>query len=401
MNVLMVATTFPRWKDDSEPAFIYEIARGLLRQGIEVTILSPHTARSLEREEWNGMKIIRFHYFYPHSLERLCYKGGILANFKKDFLAKVEMPFLFISEFVYLWRIVKNSRIDIVHSHWLFPQGLIAAFLKKIIKFRLVVTVHSGLISKEKGVLSRWLVRFIHRQADAVTVNSMSNLKNMMDITGPAKLFKIPMGVETEVFSPIHRNETMKRELAGDGLLLLTVARFVEVKGHEYLIKAMAEVARRDGKIKLALIGSGPLEDKMKSLVKDCKLSERIIFLGEKTRSEINKYFASSDIFILPSIICPGGYTEGFGYSLIEALASGVPVIASSVGGITDIVRDKENGFLVKEKDPHELSQKILELSSDAGLRSRLGKSGLEYVRQNFSQDKVIQDFLNLYKKIL
>lgn len=397
----MVATTFPRWKDDSEPAFIYGIAKGLVQQGVEVKVLSPHTAGALEREEWNGVKIIRFHYFYPHSLERLCYRGGILANFKKDFLAKVEIPFLFISEFIYLWRIVKNARIDIVHSHWLFPQGLVAAFLKKIIKFRLIVTVHSGLISREKGRLFKGLVRFIYRQAEAITVTSKSNLKNLIDITGQDKVFRIPMGIEAEEFSPIHRNETMRRELAGDGILLLTVARFVEVKGHEYLIKAMAEVSKRDGKIRLAFIGSGPLEDKIRRMVRDYKLSDRIIFLGEKTRSEIKKYFASSDIFILPSITCPGGYTEGFGYSLIEALSSGVPVIASSVGGITDIVRDKENGFLVKEKDPYELSQKILKLSYDANLRARLGKSGLEYVRQNFSQDKVRQDLLNLYQRIL
>jgi glycosyltransferase involved in cell wall biosynthesis len=401
LKVLMVATTFPRWKDDSEPAFIYGIAKGLVKKGVEVTVLSPHTAHSLEREQWNGMKIIRFHYFYPHKLERLCYGGGIIANFKKDFLARIEMPFLFISEFISILRIVKRDDIDIVHSHWLFPQGLIAAFLKKILKFRLVVTVHSGHMSGGKPGIVKKLIRFIYRQADAVTANSISNMENMMSITGGDKLVRIPMGIDTEKFSPFNRNERVRKEFAGGGILLLTVARFVEVKGHEYLIKAMAEVAGRDGGVRLALIGTGPLENRLRRLVRDYKLEDRIMFMGEKSRSEIKKYFASSDIFVLPSVICSGGYTEGFGFSLLEALSSGVPVIATSVGGITDIVRDGENGLLVKEKDPSALSDKILELSHDGKLRERLGRAGLEYVRTTFSADKTVQDFLSLYKRIL
>lgn len=397
MKVLMVTSTLPRWKGDTVPAFVLELAEKLSEGGLEIMILAPH-ARSARGYEKTGKLIIkRFYYFFPPCLERLAYGGGVLPNFKKSLLAKMELPFFLLSQFLNVFWTVKSQKIDIVHSHWLLPQGLTNALLRRLIKFRHIVTAHAGMGTKENFFLSR-IIKFILNSADAITTNSRWNAELLSAFTRK-RIDIIPMGVDTDRFNPLKRDEGLTNSLSQGALMVLGVGRWVEVKGYEYLIMAMAKVVKKINDIKLVLIGFGPEEDRLRKLTAELDLIAKIIFIKGVGRKEINAYFASSDIFILPSISRKDGSSEGFGLSLIEAMSSGIAVIGSRVGGIVDIIKDRETGLLVKEKDPDSLAQRILLLAEDSALRKRLAEQGRIYVRENFSWKKTGEKFHALYKK--
>jgi len=398
MRILMVSSTFPRWKNDSVPSFVLELAEELSSKGLEIMILAPHTRGARIYEKMGSLTVKRFYYFFPPHLERLAYGGGILPNLKKSILAGIQLPFFLVSQFLNIFWIVMTKKIDIVHSHWLLPQGLITAMVSKIIKFRHLVTAHAGMLTRQ-NIFSKRVIKFILNRTDAITTNSRWNAE-LLSKFSRKEIDVIPMGVDTDRFNPLKRNEQLRNKLCNNGLLILAVGRWVEVKGYEYLIMAMEKVVKKISGVKLVLIGFGPEENRLKKLTADIDLSDKIIFIKGVERDEINAYFASSDIFVLPSISRKDGSTEGFGLSLIEAMASGVAVIGSEVGGIVDIIKDGDTGLLTKEKDPDSLAEKILLLAGDSELRKRLGEKGRVYVKENFNWTKTGEKFYDFYKKI-
>lgn len=397
MKVLMVTSTFPRWRGDSIPAFVLELAERISARGIDVIVLAPHTKGAKICEAMGGVSVRRFCYFFPFSFERVAYGGGVLPNLKTDFFARMEFPLFLLSQFLNLLWIVKKEKIDIIHIHWILPQGLAASIVRKIIKFRYILTSHAGMRTAENTFLNR-IAKFILAQADIITTNSQWNA-GILSKFSEKRIEVIPMGVETSKFTPLKRDEKLRSILSDNRLLVLGVGRWVEVKGYKYLIMAVKKVVKRVD-IRLILIGFGPEEGNLRGLAERLGMREVVKFIKGVRRDEIDKYFATSDIFVLPSVKRGDGSTEGFGLSLIEAMASGVAVIGSAVGGIVDIIKDRDTGILSKEKDPEDLAEKILLLAEDPMLRKRLGENGREFVEKNFSWNKTAGRFLNLYEEI-
>src|SRR3989338_11513882 len=142
-KVLVTTTTFPRWKDDSTPRFVYELSEKLAAK-YNVIALAPHDKGALKKEKLGKVDVRRFAYFKPESMQKLCYNGGIIPNMKSNFLAKMQMPLLMITEFFAASRIIKKEKISLIHAHWMLPQGLVGFFLKNIFKVPLLVTIHGS-----------------------------------------------------------------------------------------------------------------------------------------------------------------------------------------------------------------------------------------------------------------
>ena len=120
----------------------------------------------------DNVKVYRFPYLYPYKLHRLCYDGWILENLRKSILARIHIPFLFLMELAYMRKIIKKEKIDIVHAHWILPQGFIGARLKKLFKIKLIVTIHGSDLFALNTNFYRRFQRFTYRNADSITVNS-------------------------------------------------------------------------------------------------------------------------------------------------------------------------------------------------------------------------------------
>lgn len=401
LKVLVLATTFPRWPNDKEPGFVFDLTRELAKK-ISLWVLVPHAPGAKTYEEMNGVRIIRFAYFLPKSLQSLCYEGGILPKIKRSWWARLQVPFFLLSQFFVIWLTVRRLKINFIHCHWIVPQGFFVAMLHKLTQIPYILTAHGGDVFsfKNNGLVKR-LSGFALRNSRLCTANTHATGQAVTEICNDVPVKVIPMGVNTELFNPDKYDENIKTKLSIRGLFLLSVGRFAEKKGFSYLIRSIPLVKKHHPEAKLVLIGFGPMENDLKQLVNDLNLGDSIIMPGSFSGKELAAYFATADIFIGPSIIDSSGDTEGQGIVFLEAMASGTAVIASDVGGVRDIVRDGVNGLLIPQKDPQAIAEKILLLSNNASLKNALIRNGRQWAVKNYGWESIAQSFLQTFEEVV
>ncbi|MEK6869432.1 MAG: glycosyltransferase family 4 protein [Nanoarchaeota archaeon] len=397
-KILVTATTFPRWKSDTSPRFVYELSDKLSSK-YEILVLAPHHKGAKKQETIGKLKVCRFVYFRPERLQKLCYGGGIIPNMKTSFLAKVQVPLLILSEFLAAYKIVKKEKISMLHAHWMLPQGFVGVLLKKMFRVPMVVTVHGSDLFPLKNRLFKGLQKFVVKNSDSITVNSIAT-RNELIRRFPVYSLKIniiPMGVDTNLFN---QKRSQKPKKYSENRILLFVGRLSDQKGLQYLIDSMPAISKYDPKAKLLVIGSGPYEKNLRERAHKNGVEDHVNFLGPLPALDISKYYRFSDIFILPSLSNKTG-TEALGLSLLEAMASGCAVIGTNVGGIKFVIKHGHNGLLVKQRNPHDLSRAIITLLKDRDKRGKLGKNAAKFVKKNYSWDMVSKDFMKIYEAIL
>ncbi len=400
-KVLVVASTFPRWKGDSEPGFVYELSLGLSKR-FDVAVLAPHHPGASRFEAISGMRVYRFRYFFPSSLERLCYGGGILPNMKKSFLARLQLPFLVVAELFSLFAVAAREKPAIIHAHWILPQGFAAAIVSKLLGIPFVVTAHAGDVFPLNTPLFRLLSRFSINSAAAVTVNSSYTKAAVAKISALRSISVIPMGVDLKLFSssPASAAAAIRKKYSVRGKMLLFVGRLAEKKGVAYLISAMKGIVKAFPDCKLVVVGYGPEKAALVQQARQLGLSSSVIFAGSIPNHQLPPYYKAADVFVLPSIVDSRGDTEGLGVVLLEAIAAGTPVVASNVGGIPDVVIDKKTGLLVGQKNTRSLALAVVRLLGDYKLRQRLSSNASRHVAANYAWHHVADKFIQLFSEL-
>jgi len=402
---LVLTTTFPRWKDDTTPTFIYDLSKRLNEKvDLNVMVLAPHHPRAKEYEVMNNVKVYRFPYFYPKRYQKLCYEGGISPNIKRSLLAKIQVPFIVYFELVNAVKILKKEKINLIHAHWVIPSGFIAIIIKKIYNIPFVVTAHGSDIFNFQGKIPTALKKIILLNANKITVISntikneiLSKFYSTLDIT------IIPMGVDSKLFNSNNRDDSIKKKYNIQGPFLLFVGRLIEKKGIEYLIRSLPEVIKLFPKTKLLIIGTGILETKLKNLVKKLKCDDHIIFTGPIPNNILPKYYATADIFIGPSIRTTDSITGGLGITFVEATLAGCATIGTDIGGIgeiSNIIKDK-TGILVKQKDSKEISNSIIKLLNNMPLIEKHKRQTRKETVKNFDWKIIAEKFYKIYKEII
>lgn len=361
-KLLVTASTFPRWEGDTEPRFILDLSKALL-EFYDVTVLAPACPGAKTKEVLEGVKVIRYHYFPIHKWETLCYPGAIVPRIKEKKIRALLVPFLFICLYFNLIRLSKG--FDKIHAHWLIPQGIVQSFINK----KYIVTGHGGdVVSLNKGILKKLKIRCLKR-AEKITVVSEALKSKVKELYPAADVSVISMGCDTSKFGKQYHEENYFNQEGKK--VILFVGRLAEKKGVTYLIDAMKDI---EGK--LVIIGDGPLRETLEKQAR--KYGDKIEFWGSKSHQELREIYASADVFVAPSITAKDGDKEGLGLVLLEAMASGLPVVGSDSGGIPEIVKDGYNGFLVEEKNIEELSDRINGLLDSDELRKKISTNGLK-----------------------
>ncbi|WP_283680830.1 glycosyltransferase family 4 protein [Parablautia sp. Marseille-Q6255] len=351
-KLLVTGSTFPRWKGDTEPRFVLDLSEALTEY-FDVTALVPAAPGAKNQEVMNGVKVIRYHYFPIHKWETLCYPGAIVPRIKEKKIRALLVPFLFLSLYWHLFRLL--PQFDIVHAHWIIPQGIVQSFFKK----PYIVTSHGGDIKALNiGIIKKLKIQCL-KKAKCITVVSELLKGEVRKLCDTIEVRVISMGYNALEFGKQHAVLDYFKQ--GDKKVILFVGRLAEIKGVTYLIEAMKQVDA-----KLVIVGDGTLKDALKQQAKE--QGDKIVFLGAKTHEELKTIYASADIFVAPSITMPDGSKEGFGLVMLEAMASGIPVIASVSGGIASLIHDGENGMLCPEKNPTAIAEKINRLLQDEEL---------------------------------
>lgn len=381
-RLLVTASTFPRWEGDTEPRFILDLASHMTDE-YDVTVLAPAAPGAKDREVLEGVNVIRYHYFPVHRWETLCYPGAIVPRIKEKKIRILLVPFLFLSLYFHLWRLL--PLFDLIHAHWLIPQGIVQSLFKK----PYIVTGHGGdVTSLNKGIFRKLKIRCIKR-AGHVTVVSEHLKKKVQELVPEISPSVISMGVDTskfgkQYFVPDYFGQADKK-------VILFVGRLAEKKGVTYLIEAMKEIDAL-----LVIAGEGPLCNELKEQAKE--QGDKIKFIGAKTHEELKTVYASADIFVAPSIVAKNGDQEGLPTVILEAMASGLPVVASSLGGISQLIEDGKNGLLCEEKCVWQLTYNTCRLLNDESLYHEIAESSEEIVRQ-YDYCRIANRYKQLYKK--
>ena len=395
MRILSVATTHPRFAGDSEPAYVLAVNRELVGLGHEVTALVPHARGAALSEIVDGVRIERFRYFLPASLQRLCYNGGILPNLRRSWWARLNLPFFVFAQALAVARMATSKHYDLIHCHWLITSGLMGALFAGLGDAPLVVTAHGSDVFTE-NVLFKTLDRFVLGRCSTCTVNSRRSGELVSRMNPATRIEPVPMGVYPSKYGK-HLASAAVRGDMGDGRpQLLFVGRFSTNKGVSDLVAAMKTILKEMAGARLALVGYGPEEETIRRAISSRGLQAEVKLLGRVSRAEIPTYMASADLLVLPSI-----RVEGLGVVLLEALASGTAVVGTNVGGIPDIVRDGETGLLCRSQDPEDLAEKCLRMLRDAELRRRTTEEGRRLVGAEFSWSRIGKRLESLFSSCL
>lgn len=385
-RLLVLTSTFPRWEGDNEPPFVFELCRRL-GTDFDVWVLTPHAPGAKKRETMNGLTVVRFRYFFEQG-ETLAYQGGILANLRSNRLRYLLVPLFLVCQLAALLRLLARERFDVVHAHWLIPQGLVAVAAKLVLRRTpaLLSTAHGSDLYGLRGALFSALKRVVIRRSNAVTVVSQAMKNHAVSMeAGPERISVISMGVDmANTFMPGGHLARCNEEL-------LFVGRLTTQKGLELLIRAMPHVVKTRPGVTLTIVGRGPHEKTLQALSKALGLAQSIKFLGAIANEKLPELYRRATALVFPSLT-----DEGFGLVCVEALACECPVIASDLPAAREIVLDGETGLLFRTGDRAELTGKILALLDSPVLRQSMGRAGRKIVSQQFDWQIVARRYSDL-----
>ncbi len=299
-----------------------------------------------------------------------------------------------------LARIIKKFRPHLLHSYMLH-----ANILARIVRFFvpvpiLVCSVRS--IDERGGKGSgKWLVlayRFTDSLCDVVTQVSQAGLKRYVQIKAVPKhkICYIPNGVDIEQFCPNHevREHLRKKMGFGNNFVWIAIGRLEPPKDYPNMLHAFAQVWKEKSDARLLIVGDGPLRSPMENLTRELGIDDQVKFLG--IRRDVPELLNAADAYVMSSA------WEGMPNALLEAASTGLPIVATDVGGNSEIVLNGKTGFLVPPKDPNALASVMLKLMNLAeSERRRMGEEARKHIESNFNLDRIIDMWEALYREIL
>ena len=452
MKVLVIGSVYPRFQEHAEVPWLRTSVAHLKKAGIEIQVLAP-AYKGLKSHDIDGTHVNRFRYA-PANWEILTHEEGAPSKMaSKPWLQLLAIPYI-INGFFQCIRICRKWRPDVIHAHWPFPHAYIALGAAKLFRIPLVLNFHGAellLIRKKKWV--KPLLKFAIGQAQAIFANSSFTAGKIKALRNVDVEWS-PYGttLEGRTGKALQTKDERRKTKEGESLPLasaanaasatpssgdtpqlpvphpvngkfkiLFVGRHIERKGICYLIEA-AKYLPRD-KFEIRIVGVGNLTEQLKQQAallderqktkdeRDVILNESegssqgnqpadIIFTGKLSPEDLANEYKTANVFVLPAIVDHKGDTEGLGVVLIEAMELGLPIVASNVGGIPDVVVDGESGILVPEKDPVALAEAFKRLEADATLIQKLLAGARKRIEECFTWDGIIERQIEVYKRL-
>ena len=361
MRILTLTTSYPLHAGDMSGVFVARMAHELTRRGHEVRVLAPddHLARGVAPPAAQ-VEVTRVRYAMPRALQRLCHGDGMPENVARTPALALLAPSLVRGLYAATWR--ASAQADLLLSHWLLPAGLIAARIAAARGLPHVAVAHSGDVSLPARLLPAPLRRRVHdalsRGTARVAFTHHALAARYRERFGaPPSPVVTPMGVD-----PPRRPASRRAPAAGSPLEVLCVARLARVKGIDLLLDA----ARSRPDLRVTVAGDGSLARRLRAQA--APLGARARFLGRVSPDALPDLYARHHVLAVPSRVLPTGRSEGVPHVILDAMAHSLPVVASRVGGIPDVVQEGACGWLVPPGDAAALGRG-LDVAREAGPR--------------------------------
>ena len=291
--------------------------------------------------------------------------------------------------------LIRKIKPDIVHGHYLLTYGFYAALAHY--HPLLQMAWGSDVLIAPKNRVYRPIVKYSLKHADLVTVDCEMGKKAIVELRYRAEnIVVFPWGIDIKKFNLQVDGRDIRDNLDWqDNLVVVCTRQHKPVYGLEYLINAIPDVIKKEPTARFLLIGSGPLTDDLKQLVNDLSIEKYVKFTGMIPNEELPKYLAASDIYVSSSL------SDGTSVCLLEAMASGLPVVVTDVDAILEWVTDGENGLVVHKKSPGALAKAICRLLEDDNLRKKFSETNYKIARERASWDDNVKILEGMYQSLV
>lgn len=386
MKVCVITTAFPRWPGDAQAIFVWEAVRAIARRGVDIRVVAMHSPGTAAHEIMDGIPVHRPRYAWPESLELLRKggAGGLPSTFEQHPHTWLLLPQFLATHTLAMVRHVRDC--DLVHAHWTL-SGACAAIARAIHKAPVLLTVHgSDIYRLPRLPAGRRFTRWVLTHCNQISAVSNSLRETTIALgANPEHICVVSNGVDTQRF-------TMGDDRREDTILY--VGSFIERKGLRYLLHSLPGIIRHHPERRLVLVGEGPQYEELVALATRLGVADHVTFLPFSPQDQVARWMRRARLLVLPSI------EEGQGVVLLEALASGTPIVASNVGGIPDVVTP-DVGALVPPADPKTLGEAISRLMDDECRWLAASKAARSRAVQFYDWDHIAAQFVDLYEKTI
>lgn len=384
MRVLVVTSTFPSSREPTRGVFVLERVRRMAKR-CEVVVVAPVPWFPLNR--WirsgrHGVPLVEMHgeltVYHPRFFSIPRY-----AKFLDAFL-------YFVSILAFTWRLRRSFRFEVIDAHFAFPDGVAAALLARTFRCPVVVTLRGTIVRLSGYRLHRPQLRWVLRRANRIVAVSESLARVAVSLGVPREAVRvIPNGVDANVFKPMERIVARRQTgLPEDRPILLTVAGLYEGKGQQMVIEILPALLERHPRLLYVMVGNPrPGEGYRRRLglaASRAGLRDHVYFAGARPHGELAGWFNGADVTVLAT------RSEGWPNVLLESLACGTPVVATRVGGTSEIVRDARDGFLVPYGDMKALTAALLQ-----ALDARWDRAALSRRAHGFDWEETVDRALD------
>jgi glycosyltransferase involved in cell wall biosynthesis len=362
MKIAILTSRFPpKWLAGTEIA-AYNLAEHLAKRDHEIYIITSMDENLQIFQKENGFYIHRI------SWSKIPIIGFLLFSVK-----------IFLK--------IQQIKPDIVHVQDL-SMGIPAWLAKKILKVSYTVWGQGNDVYCP-NYSTRLTNKPILQNADAILALT-EHMRNKLINIYNTEIYIVPNGIDVENYKDTTISPTRKTGIKN----ILFVGNLYSIKGVQYLISAMKKIHDEMSDVRLILVGDGEERKRLEELSKQLNMQSYVQFVGKVPHEKVKIFMHQADIFVLPSL------SEGLPIVILEAMACGLPIVASRVGGIPDLIKNGVHGYLVKAKMPDEIAEKILILLKDDQLRTEIARTNLELIKE-YSWTIIIFKLENIYLKIL
>lgn len=383
--ILFLTNSYPDFPDSFRGHFVKKLALGVKKSGFPVVVVTPRVFKdSLAHQAGHG-DIEVFRFLYPSGDRQLLY-------YKK--IPYFRMIIYLLSGLFTTLKIAKARACKAIHAHWVVPTGLIGVAAGKLLRIPVVVHARGSDIHTyaTKGKLLKILTKWILDNACSLIATSFSLKKIIIqEFSVPSeRITVIPTGIDTDVFSPAEKGQ--ESALLKQNRIIF-VGGLNKMKGVLDLLDAVEKIFPIYPKLHLTIVGDGPLKEKILDRVSSMKFESRVTLTGPVPPEKVSELFRQSGIFVLPS------YKEGTPNSLLEAMACGLPSIASCTGEIPSIIENEKDGLLCNPGVSGDILEKLKLLIEDHALYEKIAwncrKKAFQY-EQEMSLNKVLSIYRSL-----
>jgi glycosyltransferase involved in cell wall biosynthesis len=400
----MLASSYPKWSGEATAPFIEEIAAGLVRRGHEVHVVIPQHPELRRQPVERGVHLHPFHYAPHPALSVWGYASALKADVGLKGAALVAAPLALSAS---LWALLRqHGPFDLIHGHWVLPNGLPALIAARLRQLPLVISMHgSDVYLAEKAAPLSAIVRMIFAGAGGITACSGDLHRRALRLgANPAIAQVVPYGVDTSAFCPDPAAPARVRHDLGllpDTPLIVSVSRLVYKKGLTYLLDAFPHILRQHPHAVLVLGGYGDLREVLEQQAQRLGIAAQVRFPGQLSREQTAAMIAAADVHVVPSIRDQAGNVDGLPNVLLEGMSSGRAIVASAIAGIPDVISHATHGLLVPEQDALALAEAINQLLSDPALAQRLGQAARQRIESELTWDATAATFERIYEQAI